>query len=114
MRSIVYYIREFLRPEWLKKFFFAKTAPLVTTTNYKDYPTLTDKDVRVPCAMICPAPGGIEVLRRKDQWVGIYPGHCIRCGLCRGMPEGVLTSADPRRHPTRLNGASVVVPSRGR
>ena len=71
MRSIVYYIREFLRPEWLKKFFFAKTAPLVTPSYFKDYPTLTDKECTgcFSCMMICPPPGGIEVLRRKDQWV---------------------------------------------
>jgi formate hydrogenlyase subunit 6/NADH:ubiquinone oxidoreductase subunit I len=96
MRSIVYYIREFLRPEWLKKFFFAKTAPLVTPSYFKDYPTLTDKECTgcFSCMMICPAPGGIEVLRRKDQWVPeIYPGHCIRCGLCvEACTEGVLTS----------------------
>jgi len=40
MRSIIYYIREFLRPEWLKNFFFAKTAPLVTPrTFYGTYPS---------------------------------------------------------------------------
>src|SRR5690606_39400952 len=53
--------------------------------------------------MICPAPGAIEVLRRKDQWVPeVYPGHCIRCGLCvEACPEGVLTSGrilDVTRH----------------
>ncbi|HOB18039.1 MAG TPA: 4Fe-4S dicluster domain-containing protein [Candidatus Methanoculleus thermohydrogenotrophicum] len=105
MRSIIYYIREFLRPEWLKKFFFAKTAPLVTPPYFKDYPSLTGKECTgcFSCMMICPAPGGIEVLRQKDRWEPeIYPGHCIRCGLCvEACPEDVLTSGrvlDVTRH----------------
>ncbi|KUK61587.1 MAG: Formylmethanofuran dehydrogenase, subunit G [Methanoculleus marisnigri] len=96
MRSIVYYVREFLRPEWLKKFFSVKTAPLTTPSYFKDYPTLTDKECTqcLTCMMICPAPGAIAVLRHKDRWAPeVYPGHCIRCGLCvEACPEGVLTS----------------------
>jgi len=98
MRSIIYYVREFLRPEWLRKFFFAKTAPLATPSYFKDYPSLTEKECTgcFACMMICPAPGGIVVLAKKDEWVPtVYPGHCIRCGLCvEACPEGVLASGN--------------------
>ena len=44
--------------------------------------------------MICPAPGAIEVVRteKPGEWKPvIYPGHCIRCGLCVEIcPELVL------------------------
>lgn len=96
MRSIIYYVREFLRPEWLKKFFFVKTAPLVTPPYFKGYPTRTEKECTgcFTCMMICPAPEAIAVLRRKERWEPeVYPGHCIRCGLCvEACPEGVLSS----------------------
>ncbi|WP_292366592.1 MULTISPECIES: 4Fe-4S binding protein [unclassified Methanoculleus] len=96
MRSIVYYLREFFRPEWVRKFFFAKTAPLVAPSYFKDYPSLTEKECTgcLTCMMICPAPGAIAVLHKKDGWEPeIYPGHCIRCGLCvEACPEGVLSS----------------------
>jgi len=96
MRSVIYYLREFLRPEWLKKFFTVKTAPLKTPPYFKDYPVRTDKACTecLSCMMICPAPGAIAVVRRKDECgPEIYPGHCIRCGLCvEACPEGVLSS----------------------
>jgi len=96
MRSIVYYVREFLRPEWLRKFFFVRTAPLVTPPYFKDYPSRTEKECTgcFSCMMICPAPEAIAVLRKKDEWVPtVYRGHCIRCGLCvEACPEGVLSS----------------------
>jgi len=96
MRSIVYYVREFLRPEWLRKFFSVKTAPLVTPPYFKDYPSRTEKECTgcFSCMMICPAPEAIAVLRKKDEWVPtVYRGHCIRCGLCvEACPEGVLSS----------------------
>jgi len=97
MRSIVYYVREFLRPEWLKKFFSVKTAPLTTPSYFKDYPTLTDKECTqcLTCMMICPAPGAIAVLRHKDRWAtgGLSgPLHPVRPLASRQCPEGVLTS----------------------
>ena len=76
MRSIIYYVREFLRPEWLKKFFFVKTAPLVTPPYFKGYPTRTEKECTgcFTCMMICPAPDAIAVLRRKERWEPeVYP-----------------------------------------
>jgi len=96
MRSIISYIRHMARPEWLKKFFFAKTAPLTTPAHFRDFPHLTDKECThcFQCMMICPAPGAIEVVRteKPGEWKPvIYPGHCIRCGLCVEIcPELVL------------------------
>ncbi|KUG21088.1 MAG: 4Fe-4S binding protein [Methanomicrobiaceae archaeon] len=94
--SIIWYLREFLRTEWIRKFLLAKTDPLVTPPYFKDYPTLTGKECTAcyQCMMICPAPGAIAVLRHDDGWrPEIYPGHCIRCGLCvEACPEDVLQS----------------------
>lgn len=97
MFSIFCYIKEFLRPEWWKKFLFAKTAPLVTPPHFRDYPTLTGNKCthELRCMMICPAPGAIEVLKNDEgKWAPvIYKGHCIRCGLCvEACPDNVLTS----------------------
>ncbi len=94
--SIVWYLREFLRMEWLRKFLFAKTAPLVAPPYFKDYPLPTGNECTAcySCMMICPAPGAIEVLRHQDHWKPmIHRGHCIRCGLCvEACPEDVLRS----------------------
>ncbi len=94
--SIIWYLREFLRGEWLRKFFYVKTAPLVTPPHFRDYPLLTGKECThcLNCMMICPAPGAIEVLRDGEGWNPVvYRGHCIRCGLCvESCPEGVLMS----------------------
>jgi len=95
--SIIWYLREFLRIEWLRKFLFAKTEPLVSPPYFKDYPLTTGNECTAcfSCMMICPAPGAIEVLRHEgDRWKPmIHRGHCIRCGLCvEACPEDVLWS----------------------
>jgi energy-converting hydrogenase A subunit P len=105
MRSLIWYLREFSRLEWLQRFFFARTAPLTNPPYFKDYPLTTDKECTAcySCMMICPAPGAIEVLRHADHYTPmIHRGHCIRCGLCvEACPEGVLWSGrvlDMQRH----------------
>jgi energy-converting hydrogenase A subunit P len=94
--SIAYYLQEFMRGEWLQKFFFARTAPLVTPPYFRDYPELTGKTCthHLFCMMACPAPGAIDVVRREGGWQPrIHKGHCIRCGLCvEACPNGVLSS----------------------
>jgi energy-converting hydrogenase A subunit P len=94
--SFVYYLQEFLRREWLGKFLFAKTAPLVTPPYFRDYPELTGKTCthHLFCMMACPAPGAIDVVKVPTGWQPrIHVGHCIRCGLCvEACPNGVLTS----------------------
>ncbi len=96
MFSIIYYIREFLRPHWITTFFTAKTAPLVTPPHFRDFPELTDKECThcLACMMICPAPEAITVVKREGIWQPeITKGHCIRCGLCiEACPEDVLSS----------------------
>lgn len=96
MTSLTWYLREFLRPDWIRKFFTVRTAPLVTPSHFRDFPTLTTVECThcFTCRMICPAPGAIEVLQREGKWnPEIYQGHCIRCGLCvEACPEGVLAS----------------------
>ena len=94
--SLVWYLREFARAEWIKKFLFAKTAPLVTPSHFRGFPEPTGKTCThaLFCMMACPAPGAIEVVHSGDGWIPkIHKGHCIRCGLCvEACPNGVLKS----------------------
>lgn len=96
--SIIWYLREFARGEWITKFFTVKTAPLVTPPYFRGFPTLTEKECThcLACMMICPAPNAIEVLETDGVWNPVvYPGHCIRCGLCvEACPEDVLTTGE--------------------
>jgi ferredoxin len=94
--SLYWYLREFARPGWLKKFFFARTAPLTTPPQFRDFPEPTGRPCQhaLFCMMVCPAPGAIDVVLDEDGWKPrIHKGHCIRCGLCvEACPNGVLTS----------------------
>lgn len=94
--SFAWYLKEFFRREWVTKFLFVKTAPLVIPSYFRDVPTLTDKECTHcrACMMICPAPGAIDVMYGGGVWhPEIYRGHCIRCGLCvEACPEMVLAS----------------------
>jgi len=94
--SIVYYIREFLRPAWIKSFIAAKTAPLTTPPYFRDFPEITDNECTncLACMMICPAPEAIVVVKRGGIFQPVISkGHCIRCGLCiEACPEDVLES----------------------
>jgi len=94
--SIVYYLQEFFRLEWLQKFFFVRTAPLSIPPYFRNYPELTGKTCthHLFCMMACPAPGAIDVVKTESGWQPrIHKGHCIRCGLCvEACPNGVLTS----------------------
>ncbi|WAI01125.1 4Fe-4S binding protein [Methanogenium organophilum] len=96
--SIIWYLREFVRGEWIRKFFTVKTAPLVTPPHFRGFPALTDRECThcLACMMICPAPDAIEVLETDGVWNPVvYPGHCIRCGLCvEACPEDVLTAGE--------------------
>lgn len=94
--SVIWYLKEFARGEWVKKFFYVKTAPLVAPDYFRDYPAITDKECTqcLSCMMICPTPDAIEIIKTKDgKWEPrISKGHCLRCGLCVEVcPEGVLT-----------------------
>jgi Formate hydrogenlyase subunit 6/NADH:ubiquinone oxidoreductase 23 kD subunit (chain I) len=103
--SLIWYLREFARREWIKKFLFAKTAPLVTPSHFRGFPEPTGKTCQhaLFCMMVCPAPGAIEVLHDGDRWMPrIHKGHCIRCGTLRGsVPErGAEKREDPRDYGT--------------
>jgi len=93
---ILPYLCEIVRLEWVRKFFFVKTAPLVTPSHFRGFPELTGKTCThaLFCMMACPAPGAIDVIKTTEGWEPrIHKGHCIRCGLCvEACPNGVLTS----------------------
>ncbi len=94
--SLVWYLKEFARTEWIKKFLFAKTAPLVTPSHFRGFPEPTGKDLPA-CSLLydgMPGTGAIEVVHAGDGWMPrIHKGHCIRCGLCvEACPNGVLKS----------------------
>ncbi len=94
--SIIWYLREFVRGEWISRFFTVKTPPLITPPHFRGFPILTGKECThcLACMMICPTPNAIEVLRTGDVWNPvIYPGHCVRCGMCvEACPEDVLST----------------------
>ncbi len=98
--SIIWYLKEFARGEWLTKFFTVKTPPSYhppAPPISGGFPTITDKECThcLACMMICPAPNAIAVVETDGVWnPEIYPpGHCIRCGLCvEACPEDVLTT----------------------
>jgi ferredoxin len=94
--SLYWYLREFARIEWVRKFFFARTAPLVTPAYFRGFPEPTGKSCQhaLFCMMVCPAPGAIDVVHEGDGWKPrIHKGHCIRCGLCvEACPNGILKS----------------------
>ncbi|HOH80849.1 MAG TPA: 4Fe-4S dicluster domain-containing protein, partial [Methanoregulaceae archaeon] len=82
---ILPYLCEIVRLEWVRKFFFVKTAPLVTPSHFRGFPELTGKTCThaLFCMMACPAPGAIDVIKTTEGWEPrIHKGHCIRCGLC--------------------------------
>ena len=95
-QSMIWYLKEFARVEWIKKFLFAKTAPLATPSYFRGFPELTGETCQhaLFCMMACPAPGAIDVVHFGDSWMPrIHNGHCIRCGLCvEACPHGVLKS----------------------
>jgi ferredoxin len=94
--SLYWYMREFARLEWIRKFLFVRTAPLVTPAHFRGFPEPTGKACQhaLFCMMVCPAPGAIDVVHDGDGWKPrIHRGHCIRCGLCvEACPNGVLSS----------------------
>lgn len=96
--SVLAYIRHMARLEWITSFFYVKTALLIIPPHFRDVPRITGKECThcFQCMMICPAPGAIEVVvtEKPSTWNPvIYPGHCIRCGLCVEIcPELVLDS----------------------
>ena len=109
--SLFSYIREFLRPSWIRRFFYVRTPPLTAPTNFRDFPTLTDKECNhcLTCKMICPSPAAIDVIMVDGMWKPqILQGHCVRCGYCvEACPEEVLASGDllEKRHSQGLSFA---------
>lgn len=93
--GLLSYIKEFCRPSWIKTFFYVKTPPLEAPKYFRDFPTTTgNKCIHcLTCKMICPVPGGIDVVMTEDGWKPqISKGHCVRCGYCvESCPEEVLT-----------------------
>lgn len=86
------------RKEWISAFFKPQTIELETPDYARKVPSITGRACThcFLCQMICPAPGAIEVIKSGKPAVWnphIYPGHCIRCGLCVEIcPEVVLDS----------------------
>ena len=92
--SILLYLKEVLRPESIRLFFCAKTAPLILPKHFRNFPETTGRECTncLACMMICPSDTAIEVLKIKGEWTPvIHKGHCVRCGFCvEACPENVL------------------------
>jgi len=98
VRFIQNYLEFFFRKKWIINFLHPRTEPLETPLHARGVPEITGRACThcYLCQMICPAPGALEVKKtgRPAVWnPHIYPGHCIRCGLCVEIcPEVVLES----------------------
>ncbi|MDI6888088.1 MAG: 4Fe-4S binding protein [Methanocellales archaeon] len=93
MSSLIWYLHEFARSEWIKKFLFAKTKPVPTPPRFRDFPVVVGECTECKaCVTVCPVPGAITLSHIDEKLIPVINvGRCIRCNLCIGACRfGVL------------------------
>jgi len=89
MSSVIWYIYEFARKKWIKRFLDAKTDPEIveSPSRFRDFPQV-QKELCISCGACvasCPSPGAIKLVRDEEMEMA-YPvinkSACIRCGFC--------------------------------
>ncbi|MBX7076547.1 MAG: 4Fe-4S binding protein [Methanobacteriaceae archaeon] len=93
MSSIIWYLYEFAKKNWLEGFANAKSHKDITEkpSRFRDFPTI-EKENCIGCGSCtasCPSPTAIKLIRDTDSSSGeglTYPifnkSACIRCGFC--------------------------------
>jgi len=84
--SLIWYLHEFARLEWIKNFLFPKTEPVPTPPRFRDFPVVVGecKGCKA-CIAVCPVPGAITLSHVDEKPVPVIDvGRCIRCNLCIG------------------------------
>ena len=93
MTSIIWYMYEFAKKNWLKGFTNAKSMPDVSSTpkRFRNFPTVIKENCIGcgSCTASCPSPNAIKLIRDTDTASGeglTYPvfnkSSCISCGFC--------------------------------
>ncbi len=84
MSSLIWYLHEFARLEWIKNFLFAKTKPVPTPPRFRDFPVVVEGCTECKaCVTICPVPEAITLSHVDEKPTPVINvGRCIRCHQC--------------------------------
>ena len=93
MASVIWYLYEFAKKNWLKGFTNAKSMPDIASTpdRFRNFPEVVKENCIGcgSCTSSCPSPNAIKLIRETDTTHAeglTYPvfnkSSCIRCGFC--------------------------------
>ena len=87
MSSIIWYVYEFARKDWLERFFDARAKEEIVCApdRFKGTPKVKEEYCIGcgACIRVCPTPGAIKLIRKEEKAVPmVNEKACIRCGFC--------------------------------